>query len=47
MRTIRERYDAVDNDKFVRDLFNDTNNVNGNKLRIYRLYKTEVKTENI
>ena len=35
----------MDNDEFVRDLFNDTNNVNGNKLRVYYLYKTKVKTE--
>lgn len=37
---IRERFDNVGNN----DL-NDTNNVNGNKLRVYRMYKTKVKTE--
>ena len=46
MRTIRERYEAVDNDEFQLELFNDTdNNVNGNKLRTYRLLKTSVKPE--
>ena len=46
MRTICERYKTIDNDEFIRDLFNDTNNiVNGNKLRTYRLYKNTVKTE--
>ena len=45
-RTIRERYEADDNDEFQLDLFNDTNNnVSGNKLRTYRLYKTSVKPE--
>ena len=45
MRTIKERFDVVDNDEFKQALFDDSNNVNGNKLRTYRLYKTNVKTE--
>lgn len=45
MRTIKERLDIVDNDEFKQELFNDSNNVNGKKLRTYRLYETNVKTE--
>ena len=45
-RTIRERFEAFDNGEFQQDLFNNTNNnVNGNKLRTYRLLKTSVKPE--
>ena len=45
MRHVRERLNETDNNEFSRDLYNDTNNPNGNKLRTYRTYKTEVKTE--
>jgi len=33
--------------QFVRDLNDDRRNINGNKLRTYRLYKTSVQTETL
>jgi hypothetical protein len=34
-----------DQNKFVRDLNGDRRNINGKKLRTYRLYKTSIQTE--
>ena len=44
MKIIKERLTQLDNEEFVHDLFNDSNNINGNKLRTFRLFKTSVET---
>lgn len=45
MRQVKERLDVIDNNDFIRDMHDDNNNPNGNKLQTYRSYKTGVKTE--
>ena len=45
MRIIKVKLTMQDNSEFVADIFNDRNQPNGNKLRIYRLFKESVKTE--
>ena len=42
---IKEKLCSLDQEQFTQDLFNDRNNVNGNKLRTYRLYKDSVEAE--
>jgi hypothetical protein len=44
MKIIKERVTQLDNEEFVHELFNDSNNINGNKLRTFRLFKTSVET---
>jgi hypothetical protein len=44
MKIIKERLTQLDNEEFMHGLFNDTSNINGNKLRIFRLFKTSVET---
>ena len=44
MKTIKEQLTQLDNEEFVHELFNDSNNINGNKLRTFRLFKTSVET---
>ena len=44
MKIIKERLTHLDNEEFVHELFNDSNNINGNKLRTFRLFKTSVET---
>ena len=39
MQIIKERLTQLDNEEFVHELFNDSNNINGNKLRAFRLFK--------
>ena len=39
MNIIKERVTQLDNEEFVHELFNDSNNINGNKLRTFRLFK--------
>lgn len=41
-RIIQDKLYIHDQRQFSQDLFNDTNNVNGNKLRTYRTYKSSV-----
>jgi hypothetical protein len=45
MRLIKDKMTEQDNDEFATELFNDRNQPNGNKLRIYRLYKENVNAE--
>jgi len=33
MKIIKERLTQLDNEEFVNELFNDSNNINGNKLK--------------
>ena len=42
---IQNKLCTLDQNQFVRDLNDDRRNINGNKLRTYRLYKTSVQTE--
>jgi len=42
---IQNKLTTLDHNQFVRDLNDDRRNINGNKLRTYRLYKTSVQTE--
>ena len=44
MKIIKERVTQLDNEEFLHELFNDSNNLNGNKLRTFRLFKTSVET---
>jgi len=44
MKIIKERLTQLDNEEFVHELFNDSNNINGNKLRTFRLFKISVET---
>jgi hypothetical protein len=39
MNIIKERMTQLDNEEFVHELFNDSNNINGNKHRTFRLFK--------
>ena len=45
MRLISEKLTNFDQAVFKKDLYDDKNNANGNKLRTYRIYKQSVKTE--
>ena len=44
MKIIKERVSQLDNEECVHELFNDSNNINGNKLRTFRLFKISVET---
>ena len=44
-RIVHSKLTTLDQNQFVRDLNDDRRNINGNKLRTYRLYKTSVQTE--
>jgi hypothetical protein len=44
MKIIKERVTQLDNEESVHELFNDSNNINGNKLGTLRLFKTSVET---
>ena len=44
-RIIQNKLCTLDQNQFVRDLNGDRRNINGKKLRTYRLYKTSVQTE--
>ncbi|MES9881007.1 MAG: reverse transcriptase family protein [Sedimenticola sp.] len=46
IKQVKVKLLTLDREKWYSDLFNDRNNANGNKLRTYRLYKTEIRTEN-
>jgi hypothetical protein len=46
MKMIKERLTQLDNEEFVHDLFNDSNNINGNKCHTFRLFKISVETAN-
>jgi hypothetical protein len=45
IRIIQNKLCTLDQNQFVRDLNDDRRNINGNKLRTYRLYKTSIQTE--
>jgi hypothetical protein len=45
MNIIKERVTQLDNEECVHELFNDSNNINGNKIRTFRLFKTSVETD--
>lgn len=45
VQLIKDKLTILDNDEFLSELYNDRNQPNGNKLRTYRLYKENVKTE--
>jgi hypothetical protein len=45
IRIIQNKICTLDQNQFVRDLNDDRRNINGNKLRTYRLYKTSIQTE--
>ena len=45
IRIIHNKLTTLDQNQFVRDLNDDRRNINGNKLRTYRLYNTSVQTE--
>ena len=44
MNIIKERVTQLDNEECVHELFNDSNNINGNKICTFRLFKTSVET---
>jgi hypothetical protein len=41
----KERFQVLENNKWFHNLWDDRKNVNGNKLRTYRLFKTELLSE--
>lgn len=45
IKGVKARLMALDASTWKTELFNDRNNPNGNKLRTYRLYKNELKSE--
>ena len=44
MTIIKERFTQLDNEECVHELFNDSNNINRNKLGTFRLFKISVET---
>ena len=45
VKLVRLKLISKDKDRWKSELFNDRNNVNGNKLRTYRLFKSNLETE--
>ena len=45
VKRIRQKIIWKDEDKWKSELFNDRNNINGNKLRTYRIFKGKLETE--
>jgi hypothetical protein len=41
----KERFQVLENNKWFHNLWDDCKHVNGNKLRMYRLFKTELVSE--
>ena len=45
IKTCKSKLLEKDKEKWKSHLFNDNGHVNGNKMRTYRLYKTDLQTE--